>query len=199
MSRFIQPTREQLNAFREGDPIAIDEVISVVLPEVTRWAITTYDGVPPQEIASLVNQVFAEISANHSRYDPERALFTTYAINLIRLRIVDVQQRESSLMLFEGLTLEFHENEAVGTYNDIEEQIDMKRLFELTSARLDALEREFLQLMRDGENRAEVFERVLRRYQPVEHAEREINTIKERIRRRLKVTAREMKGNQDDD
>lgn len=36
MSTFTQPTREQLDAFREGDPVAIDEVVTIVLPQIYR-------------------------------------------------------------------------------------------------------------------------------------------------------------------
>ncbi len=37
-SNFPQPTDEQLAGFREGDPVAINEVVELVLPPILRWA-----------------------------------------------------------------------------------------------------------------------------------------------------------------
>jgi len=201
MSSFTQPSREQLDAFREGDPIAIDQVISTVLPEITRWAITNkaYENVPQQEIESVINQVFAEICRNCDRYDPTKALFTTYAINLIRQRMIDQWQHESELLEFEGIDLELHENQIDGTYNNIEDQIDIDRLFEIATANLDDLEREFLGLMRAGEKSLETFTAVLQKHRHADNPEREVNTIKERVRRHLKAAAHEMKLDQNPD
>lgn len=197
MSRFLQPTREQLEGFRDGDPIAIDDVISIVLPQVTRWAIASYTDIPEQEAASVVNQVFAEISVNHQRYDPSQALFTTYAINLIKLRMIDQRQHEYELKQFEGADLEDHENQVTGVYNDLEEQFDRSHLLEVVYSKLNDLEREFLNLMREGEKRNEIFIEVLQRHQHVNSSKREVDTIKERIKRRLNSSARDLGFDQD--
>jgi RNA polymerase sigma factor (sigma-70 family) len=197
MSIFTQPTREQLDAFREGDPVAIDEVVTIVLPQIYRWAIGKYQNLPPQEVQSVVNQVFAEICRNCSRYDPDQSLFTTYAIYLIEKRIADVWEKEKKIINFESADLELHENRAAGAYKDIEERITIDALFDTVSSQLDDLEREFLRLMREGEIRLEVFAATLQHYRTVDKPDREINTIKERIRRRLKSVAHQMGLDQD--
>jgi hypothetical protein len=192
MSRFDQPSREQLEAFRDGDPVAIDEVIALALPQVTRWAIKVYKDVVESETASVVNQVFAEISFQPQRYDPDKSFFTTYAINLIKLRMKDKRQSEYNLYHFEGIGLDERENDGDGTYNNIEHQIDVNRLFETVAAQCNELEREFLMLMREGEKHLDVFIEVLNRHYVALKPDREVNTIKERIRRRLTSVAHEM-------
>lgn len=197
MSTFTQPTREQLDAFRDGDPVVIDEVVTIVLPQIYRWAVGKYQNLPPQEVQSVANQVFAEICRNCHRYDPDQALFTTYAIYLIDKRIVDVWEKEKKIINFESIDLELHENRVAEVYKDIEEQITKDSLFDAVSAQLDDLERDFLKLMREGEIRLEVFAATLQHYRIVDKPEREINTIKERIRRRLKSVAHQMGLDQD--
>ncbi|MCB9452392.1 MAG: sigma-70 family RNA polymerase sigma factor [Anaerolineaceae bacterium] len=197
MSTFIQPTREQIDAFRDGDPVAIDEVVTIVLPQIYRWAVSKYQNLPPQEVQSVVNQVIAEICRNCNRYDPDQALFTTYAIYLIEKRIVDVWEKEKKIINLESVDLELHENRASGAYKDIEEQITIDSLFDTVSSQLDDLERDFLKLMREGEIRLEVFAATLQHYRIVDKPEREINTIKERIKRRLKSAAHHMGLDQD--
>jgi hypothetical protein len=197
MSTFIQPTREQLDAFRDGDPVAIDEVVTIALPQIYRWAVSKYQNLPPQEVQSVVNQVFAEICRNCNRYDPDQALFTTYAIYLIDKRVVDVWEKEKKIIDFESVDLELHENRTAGAYKDIEERITIDSLFDTVSSQLDDLERDFLKLMREGEIRLEVFAATLQHYRIVDRPEREINTIKERIKRRLKSAAHQMGLDQD--
>lgn len=199
MSSFDQPSREQLEAFRAGDPVAIDEVITLVLPQVTRWAANRYDDIPKQETASVVNQVFAEISFHPERYDPDKARITTYAINLLKLRMNDKRQTEYDLVRFEGFSLDDHENYGDGTYNDLEQEIDIIDLFETVSDQLSDVEREFLMLMRAGEKNMEVFVDILSKHADVRDPEREVNTIKERIKRRLNATARKMGLDQPND
>jgi hypothetical protein len=193
MSVFVQPSPEQIEAFRDGDPIATDEVIGLVLPQVTRWAWKTYPDVIPEETCSLVNQVFAEICLNPARFDPQKASITTYAINIITLRMKDKRHKEYKLLDFEGGDLELHENRSRTPYNNLEERIDRDKLFETVNLGLSELEREFLQLMREGEIRMMIFTEALHRHKVVtSNPEREVNTIKERIKRRLKSTAIEM-------
>src|SRR5262249_18000323 len=91
-SVFQQPTAEQLAAFARGDPIAKNEIARLALPQITRWAWRQYENLPPDEVQSIVNEALAEIFRNHERYDPRQASFTTYAINLIRLRLNNVYQ-----------------------------------------------------------------------------------------------------------
>ena len=71
-SSFQQPTPEQIAAFVQGDPVAIDEVVHLLLPQLYRWAIRQYPNFPRDEVQSVVNESFAEICRNHARYNPNR-------------------------------------------------------------------------------------------------------------------------------
>jgi hypothetical protein len=196
MDTFVQPTQQQLEDFKDGDPVAIDEVVTLILPQIYRWCVAKYHNLPKQEVESTVNQVFTEICLNYYRYDSSKSRFTTYVINLVKKRMADLWEKELKLMQVER---EMHENQPSGLYKDIEleQQIDRNNLFATVAAQLNEVERAFLILMREGENRLEIFIATLDRFSSVDNPEREVNTIKERIRRRIKSVAHQAGFDQD--
>ena len=96
---FQQPTPEQIAAFIDGDPIAEDDVLGIVLPQLVRWAISHHPDLPAEEIESLIYQVTAETCRPAVRYDPTKAKLTTYIINLFNLRVNDLYHIEGRLKL----------------------------------------------------------------------------------------------------
>ena len=89
-SNFPQPSPEQLAGFQEGDTLVANEIIELVLPSILRWAWTQYKLLPPDDVQDIAHQVLAEICRHYASYDPERALFTTYIIGLLKLRLADL-------------------------------------------------------------------------------------------------------------
>ncbi|HWN12156.1 MAG TPA: hypothetical protein VNO50_23225 [Pyrinomonadaceae bacterium] len=59
-SKFQQPTEQQLRGFVKGDPITINEVIHLILPQLHRWALQKYSTLPRDDVQSVVNRVLAE-------------------------------------------------------------------------------------------------------------------------------------------
>src|SRR5689334_1335242 len=92
-SSFQQPTSEHLAAFVEGDPVVIEEVVRLLLPQLHRWAIQQYSNIPRDEVQSSVNATFAEVCRNHARYDPKQAALTTYIIKLIKWRMTEIAKK----------------------------------------------------------------------------------------------------------
>src|SRR6185369_10526841 len=86
-SVFQQPSSQDLAGFREGDPLAIERVLLLMIPQFLRWAWSSYPDLPVDDVEELVYAALAETCRSHSRYDPAASLFTTYVINLIRWRI----------------------------------------------------------------------------------------------------------------
>lgn len=197
-SAFPQPTADQLRAFVEGDPIAIDEVITLVLVPLIRWAKTEYSGLPEQEVESLMHQVLGEICVNHSRYDPARARITTYVINLYKLRVRDLlSQSKKSIPVEVDLALSEteHEEHQELPYNYTEDQdqtIVTEDFFDRVAGYLDDLEREFLSLLLLGIKDTQTFAEVLCKYVEVTDAARQVKNTKERLHRKIHSLAQEL-------
>ncbi len=203
-SAFPQPTADQLKEFVEGDPIAIDEVITLVLVPLIRWAKKQYSGLPEQEVESLIHQVLGEICVNYNRYDPSQARFTTYVINLFKLRVRDLMSRSKKIGSFEvDLTLPEteHEEQLDSPYNYLEDQeqsILTEDFFERVSEHLDGLEREFLDLLRLGTKDTQAFAEVLGKYTEVTDPFKQVKNTKERLQRKLRSLAQELGYSADD-
>lgn len=93
-SVFQQPTAEQLQQFVAGDPVAMDEVLALVLPQLYIWAERRYSNVPEQERVNVLHDVLNETYQHHDRYNPRLTKFTTYIINLIIKRMATVQRQQ---------------------------------------------------------------------------------------------------------
>src|SRR5262245_35542815 len=133
-STFQQPTDQQLEDFVKGDPIIIDKVIHILLPQLYRWAVQKYPTLARDEVQSVVNQVLAEACRNHARYDPRKAHITTYLIGLINLRLKTLY-RVTQKAKFEESTPEQQENLLPPVYNlpsvtKTEDQFERRRFFE---------------------------------------------------------------------
>jgi hypothetical protein len=57
-SAFQQPTPEQIAAFVQGDPVVIDEIVHLLLPQLYRWTIRQYSNFPEDKVQSVVNESF---------------------------------------------------------------------------------------------------------------------------------------------
>lgn len=195
-STFPQPTEEQLTGFVEGDPLAIDAVVRLVLVPLVRWAKSQYGGLPEQEVESLLHQVLGEICVNHSRYDPSRAKFTTYVIYLYKLRVRDLMNRNPKVISLESQFSETgRENYLDSAYNYIEDRetdISTEEFFQRLDEHLDDLEREFLALIRSGVKDTQQFAEVLKRYTSVDDPFRQVKNTKERLQRKLRSLAKEL-------
>lgn len=195
-SAFPQPAEEQLKGFVEGDPIAIDAVVRLVLVPLVRWAKSQYSGLPEQEIESLLHQVLGEICVNHSRYDPSRAKFTTYVINLYKLRVRDLMNRGPKVISldsqFSKTGHEKHPDLAYNYTDDKETDISTEEFFQRLNEHLDDLEQEFIALIRSGIKDTDRFAEVLSRHTSVDDPSRQVKNTKERLQRKLRSLAKEL-------
>ena len=167
------------------------------MPALLRWAWKQYSGLPQDEVESLMHQVLGEICVAHGRYDPNRSKFTTYVINLYKLRIRDLfHQNEVAEASRESLSAQNHENVTELPYNSIEDEdkaLARKRFYETIEDKLEPIEREFLRYMRLGIKDSEVFADVVKRLNPLaRNIPNEIKNTKERLQRRIRALATEL-------
>jgi hypothetical protein len=196
-SVFQQPTTRQLEEFVKGDPIAIDEVIQIILPQLHRWAISKYSNLPQDEVQSVTNRVLAEACRNHARYDPQQSKITTYLIKLIDLRMSTFHQTNKKKTEFEELFSDQQENFLQRAYNssnaaEIEKRLVRDRFFEEAKERLDKAEQDVLDLMLNEEKSLDGYVLVLQRHQSINDPALDVKNFKERLKRKLKTLAKEL-------
>ncbi len=189
-SNFPQPTDEQLAGFREGDPVAINEVVELVLPPILRWAWGNYELLPRDDVQDIVHQVLAEICHQPARYDPSLVLFTTYVIRLLRLRLVDLYATQRDIEEQEEYGPDAYEKLLALSYNDtgtIDEDTRIVRedFFHQLEEHLEPVERELLQLMRKGIKSTKAAAAILLRYGPIADEERDVKNAKARLERKM--------------
>jgi len=192
-SSFQQPTPEQLVAFVQGEPVAIDEVVHLLLPQLYRWTIRQYPNFPRDEVQSVVNESFAEICRNPTRYNPQQAKLTTYIIKLINWRMAALNQAIKKITK----TAEEQENCPQDAYNqssttEIETYIIQKHFFSKVMERLDGAEKEGLKLMLQEESDQDAYVAILTRYGSVMNPAGEVKNFKERVKRKVKTIALEL-------
>lgn len=202
-SSFHQPTTEQLSAFIRGDPIAKNEIVRLVLPQLVRWAWRHYSNLPLDEVESAVGVALAEIIRNHERYDPARASFTTYAIKLISLRLNSLYQVLKKIKEFHTSLEGSREDLAQSMYNGIESvetdrRIERDKFFSEAMKRLEGADREFLKLMLEGESQTEAFAKILARFGPVSNPPNEVKNSRARLYRKLQAIADDLGYEADD-
>lgn len=201
-SVFKQPTPEQLAAFVEGDPIAEDAVLRLVLPQLYHWALKRHPTLPPPEVESVINQVAAEACRPHVRYDPSRSKLTTYLLNLISLRLNDLYAKESRRKEHEEIGQNQRENLLESPYNIANTPnpaaITRDDFFHRALQHLNGPERDFLEMIRQGEKSEELFIVALEQYGPVSDPSRYVKNTKVRLQRKLRRLAEEMGYNLQD-
>jgi DNA-directed RNA polymerase specialized sigma24 family protein len=194
---FQQPTGEQLAAFRAGDPVVIDEVVQLVLPQLQRWALRRYSDLPEAEVQSLTHQVLAETCVRHANYDPTRAKITTYVINILSRRMADLYTTQRRITNLEDSSLEAHEKLLQQPYNQedastIATRMTREEFFRSAEQQLDAREQSLLSLLRQGENRIETLSEALAEHGPVTDPARDVKNARERLLRKLKAIAHQL-------
>lgn len=194
-SVFDQPTPELLDGFVAGDPLAINEVVEILLPQIVRWAIKQYRNLPQDEVESTVHQVFTEVCINHARYEPHKAKLTTFVIRLLKFRLADLYQEITQIFKAEDSSLDISEKLLKKPYNDTDTidaatQLTRKAFFQEAALFLDPYEQEFLEMMRKGEKHQEAFIQILTRHgYPMSDPDHAVKNAKERLIRRLKTIA----------
>jgi hypothetical protein len=192
-SIFQQPTPEQLKQFVDGDPIAIDEVIELVLPQLHNWGKRRYSSLPEQDIYSVIHDVLNETCQKHERYNPKLARFTTYVIDLIIKRMATLQRSRIKLTQQEVSLENLSEKSEEPTYNtietDITRRVDRENFFRRARSQLSELEAAFLDLMLEGEIHQEPFIVLLSRSGTTTNLSREVNNTKERVKYKLSTFA----------
>jgi DNA-directed RNA polymerase specialized sigma24 family protein len=188
-SNFPQPSSEQLASFQEGDPLAANAVVELVLPSIQRWAWTQYKLLPQDDVQDIVHQVLAEICHHYARYDPERVLFTTYVIGLLKLRLADLYATRQVIDEKEEYGPDAYEKLLSLPYNDTEAldedtRIVREEFFRQVEEHLEPVERELFQLMRNDVKSTRAFAAVLVRYGPVSDEERDVKNAKARLMRK---------------
>src|SRR5689334_18230757 len=118
---FQQPSPELLARFVVGDPIAEDTVLGLVLPQIYRWAIRRYSNLPEQEVQSVIHQVITETCRPRVRYDPNRSKLTTYLIGLIKLRMVDLYEKQNAIYTSEESGIDAKEKLLRLPYNTVDD------------------------------------------------------------------------------
>jgi DNA-directed RNA polymerase specialized sigma24 family protein len=195
-STFEQPPPEDLAAFVHGDPVAIDRVMRLVIPQLHRWAVRRYGNLAPDEVKSVLHQVLAEVCRRHARYDPCGARFTTYVIGLLRRRMADLHEAQTRIRAAEDSSPEAHEKLRGRPYNqssesEIASRLNRTEFLEAVRERLGDVEQEFLELMLQGEKTTDAFAAILRCHGPVSDAPRKVKNTKERLLRKMHAVARE--------
>ncbi len=194
-SNFPQPSPEQLASFREGDTLVANEIVELILAPILRWAWTQYKLLPQDDVQDIVHQVLAEICYHYSRYDPERVLFTTYVIRLLKLRLADLyatqqerdEKEENGPDAYEKLlSLPYNDTEAL----DEGTRIVREEFYRQVEEHLDPVEQELFQLMRRGVKSTRDFTAVLVRYGPVSDEERDVKNAKARLMRKVTLIAK---------
>lgn len=193
VSKFTQPSQQDLTDFVKGDPVAISRVMDLIVPQLCRWAIKTYPLLDKDDVSQVVFDVAVETCLNHARYNPDISQITTYLINLIRLRMTRLRKTTQKVKNKEEDTETVRDNASPDVYNtlDVEKiEIDSARekFFNTAREQLEALDKEFFELMlQDAPPEAYV--------QALEHAgsfpdpAKEVKNRKRRIHRKLKVIA----------
>lgn len=189
-SNFPQPTAEQLAGFREGDPVAINEVVELVLPPILRWAWRNYKFLSRDDVQDTVHQVLAEICHQPARYDPSLASFTTYVIRLLKLRLADLYAKQHEIDEQEEYGPDAYEKLLALPYNntgtiDEDTRIVREDFFRQLEEHLEPVEHELLQLMRKGVKNTEAFAAILIRYGPVANEAGDVKNAKARLERKI--------------
>jgi len=195
-SSFQQPTDEQLAAFVLGDPVAENEVLQIVLPQLYRWAAHHYPTLPQPEVESVINQVVSETCRPHVRYNPQKAKLTTYLIGLIKLRVVDLFEKQNAINDIHEKMLHLPYNQLV--VNDVDIRLTRETFFQEVRPFLNSVESEFLELMKDGEKSLDAFAAILSRHGALVDPSKEVKNTKERLQRKLKAFARDRNYQIDD-
>jgi len=192
-SVFQQPTAEQLSLFVRGDSLAIDEVVDIVLPQLYSWGKRRYPHVSEHDVSSVIHDVLSETCQNHARYDPKRAKFTTYVIELIIKRMATIQRKQMKLATQEVSTESISEKLVGVTYNDLEadmvRHVDREHFFLRARRQLSELDAAFLDLMLAGEIHQGPFVEILTRGGITTNVSREVTNIKERVKYTLQMFA----------
>ena len=192
-SVFQQPTQEQLKQFVVGDPLAMDEVVELVLPQLVSWAARRYPHIPEHERESVIDDVLNETYQHHERYNLHKALFTTYVIDLIEKRMRTVRRKLFTLLEREDSLETVSENLPQVKYDNVEEDVvrrlDRDDFFRLARSHLLPLEAAFLDLMREGEIHNPPFIDILRRFGVTNMTVREVKNTKERVKYKLETFA----------
>jgi hypothetical protein len=196
-SIFRQPTALQLEGFVKGDPIAIDEVVHILLPQLHRWGIQKYSNLPQDEVQSVINRALAEACRNHARYSHQKAKITTYLIGLIDLRMATLHQSIKKKVETETLFSDQQENFPQRVYNssnteEIDNRLARDQFFSGVKERLDNVELEVLELMLQGEKSQDEYLLVLQRHQSVTDPAADVKNFKERLKRKVKTIADEL-------
>lgn len=193
-SHFQQPTFEQLKQFVAGNPRARDIVLRLVLPQLCAWGQRHYPHVPVHDVDSVIHDVLGETCQHYNRYDPTRAKFTTYVIEIIKKRMVTVQRKQIRLTSSESSTEKISEKSLEPTYNNLEadivRRVDREKFFQRARAYLTPIETNFLDLMLAGEIHQEPFiEALARSEEAVDDPSRQVNGVKMRLKYKLQKAA----------
>ena len=181
-----QPSGELLASFRNGDPVAIADVIDLVLPQLAKWAFNRYPVLPNDDVLDTVYQVLTEISLHPDRYDPARSVFTTYAFNLIQLRLKDVYEKWKKISENEELGPAAHEKLLMLPYkeNDDASNVDVlltrDEFFQYAEQYLTDVERDICRIMRESDDPGAIAE-ALARHGDVS----EVRNARAKLRRKL--------------
>lgn len=196
-SVFQQPTAEQLQQFVAGDPVAMDEVLALVLPQLYIWAERRYSNVPEQERVNVLHDVLNETYQHHDRYNPRLTKFTTYIINLIIKRMATVQRQQIKRSEQEESLESLSEKHREIAYNNIEadtvRRIDRENFYRHVRSQLSEIELAFLDLMLAGENRQQAFIAILEASGNTTAPSKDVKNVKERVKYKVNKIA-QMQG-----
>lgn len=197
-SAFVQPTAEQLAAFRDGDPVAVDAVITLMLPQLQSYARKHWGAdLDEAEIDEAVSQACLETWQKPGRYDSTRSLLSTYLINLTGKRIIDARRR---LIRDVGRSVPLPETHAIGpspTYNRVDDdggaatRVALEQFFAAVEPHLEGYERELLATYRADSADPAVEEAILTRHGFAGDMPDIIKNARARLRRKLRRLAEE--------
>jgi hypothetical protein len=196
-SIFEQPSAEVLAGFVAGEPVATDELVRLIFPQLLRWTANKYHQWRFEDVEEVVLQSVYELCKNHAQYNPHKSKVTTFVISTIEHRMIDLARNKQYNFLRTSKSLS-HENTEKTTYNNVEEidtetQLAREEFYQRAIPRLTPAEVDVLNLIRQNESAQEVFIEVLSQYEVIQvDPYKYLKNFRERLSRKLSSLAKEL-------
>jgi ribosomal protein L25 (general stress protein Ctc) len=193
-STFQQPSQEDLAGFVAGDPVAVDRVMTLLAPQLFRWATKHYGKqLIEADIEDLVYAALDETCRHSAKYDPSKTAITTYIIKLIMWRAPRIIDSVKKIRKFEDTSDQAQAQLPQGVYNstearDLEIRISREDFFHAVREQLQGLDKEFFELELRGAE-SDDFVQAVERHGSFQDSESEAKNRRGRVRRALKKIA----------
>jgi DNA-directed RNA polymerase specialized sigma24 family protein len=191
-----QPDDALLREFAAGDPVAIERMAALIVPQLVRWTQHRYAGqFDRDDLESIVHDIVWRACTPPITFDPTRgAKLTTYLIDLIKRRVVDLaRQRTRERALWHELSVR-RENTSPASYHRMKDEAETTRLareefYEKALPHLTPVEQEILAAMRAGTKAQADYAAILARHGLAIDSAHAVKNAKAQLERRLRNLA----------